>query len=121
MSPEHANVIIIEDENFFAEYLKETLEMEGHTVVGIARTFKEGESLIQNCQKEQIHAAIIDGNLSRGAKDGTEGQQLAELSRKILPSTKVIAYSGDEQPWSDYPKVTKRTGVIEVSELIKQI
>ena len=94
---ENAKVIIIEDDPMTREDCRLNLEVRNHVIVGEAGTVGQAEQLIDSLQSAEVDLAVVDGNLSRGAVDGAEGEHIAGLIHVKLPGVVVVGCSLDGQ------------------------
>jgi len=85
-------VFIVEDDLVSAQYLKETLEMEGYTILGIADNAPEAIEQLHDCDADIVLMDII----LRGAMSGSEA---AVILKHRHPECKILfltAYADEE-------------------------
>jgi len=92
---ENARVAIFEDNKLVQEGLSMWLEMSGHVVVKQVETFDAVNSTICGLAKsgEGVDIALVDGNLSRGEIDGTEGAYICDRLKSTFPAVRVVGMS----------------------------
>ena len=117
MSPEKAEIIIVDDNEDRSSSLATFLIRAGHQILGIATTRKEAEKIIAEIKK--LDVALLDGNLDPTESNphmfGVDGEHLAKLVRQKFPQVKVISISGRPQDWSDTPLLR---GGAEIAEAV---
>ncbi len=121
MTPENANVYLVEDNESLRESTKALLELDGHNVVAEAATLDEALEGISKARDAGVQVAVVDGNLSQNDLSGNDGNTVADALRKAIPGIKIISYSSDEQDYGDV-HVSKdvRRGV-SISEVITKL
>jgi len=85
-------VFIVEDDLISAQYLKETLEMEGYTILGIADNAPEAIEQLHDCEADIVLMDII----LQGAMSGSEA---AVILKHRHPECKILfltAYADEE-------------------------
>lgn len=88
------NILIVEDERLICESLKEQLEENGHTVIGMADS---GEQAIDLVRKTAPDLLIIDIRLN-GAIDGIQTALILHKTIKKLPILFLTAHSAGQFP-----------------------
>lgn len=101
MSPENANVFLVEDDFLDTWRTGEYLKMGGHSVKLQASTLEEALALVPKLKEEGINVAVIDGNLSRGKEDGIDGERVVEAIKKQAPNVVTIVYSRGSYGYGD--------------------
>ena len=87
-------ILIVEDERLICESLKEQLEENGHTVIGIADSADQAIDLVH---KTAADLMIVDIRL-RGAIDGIQTALILHKTIKKLPIIFLTAHSADQFP-----------------------
>jgi DNA-binding response OmpR family regulator len=87
-------ILIVEDERLICESLKEQLEENGHTVMGIADSADEAIDFVH---KTAADLMIVDIRL-RGAIDGIQTALILHKTIKKLPIIFLTAHSADQFP-----------------------
>jgi DNA-binding response OmpR family regulator len=80
-----ASVVVVEDEELIALFVRETLELAGYAVVSFAR----GEAASRYLQAHQVTCAIIDVGLP-----DLSGEELARTLRRSQPELPIILSTG---------------------------
>ena len=98
-----ANILVIDDDPFIRDVLKQTLDRAGHAVV----LADDGEEGLRKFREQNFDLVITD--LIMPKKEGVE--TIAELKR-VAPSTRIIAISGGYRlPAENYLKIATTLGV----------
>lgn len=93
MSPERANVFLIENDENSRENAVTFLEMAGHRVVETASTLDEALNKIPSLTNKGVDVAIVDGNLSFGDESGKNGEVIAREIKAAHPEIVVIGHA----------------------------
>ena len=95
MCPKQAEIIVIEDDPIFREWLIRDLEKSGHSVVGVATNRLDAEELIRRIPEWDAKKLVItlDANLSRGDSSGKDGDGLLGQT-KAYEGVKVVGITG---------------------------
>lgn len=94
---EQARVVIIEDSDVMRFAYNASLSVAGHQVVAEATSMTQVHEVLGNLEPGQVDIAIVDGNLTPGARGCDEGARVVELIREMLPEVRAIGAS-NEQP-----------------------
>lgn len=87
-------ILIVEDERLICESLKEQLEENGHTVIGIADSADQAIDLVHKTKSDLL---IVDIRL-KGAIDGIQTALILHKTIKKLPIIFLTAHSADQFP-----------------------
>jgi DNA-binding response OmpR family regulator len=98
-----ARILLIEDNDPVRTLLRDTLELDGHTVIE-ARNGKQGLALFQHAGADLVITDIV-----MPEKDGLE---VVAALREKHPSVKIIAISGADS--GDYLDSARLTGAAKV-------
>ena len=101
MAPEHATVYISEDDKLFREMAVEIIEAAEHKVVVVASTVREALDGIEKAKQEGVNVAVVDGNLTKEAYSGYDGELVSRELRKQIPGIKIVSFSGNKQTYGD--------------------
>lgn len=101
MCPENANVFVVEDEKFWQDGIKDLLSQGGHRVVLSATSLDEALEATNNLSTLGVQVATIDGNL-KGYSGGRAGQAVIAAIREKAPEVKIIGFSSDPLPGTDF-------------------
>lgn len=112
MSPKEARVFVVEDEPEWRRHFGRTLERAGHQVVLTATTLVDALSKVLSLEKKGVQVALVDGNLTTGSWDGTDGCRVVEAIKENAPSVKIVGVSAS----SDIPGVDVNLRKPRVSE-----
>jgi DNA-binding NarL/FixJ family response regulator len=95
--PPEARVAIIEDKRDFRMIERGLLAEGGHTVVMEIATVWEAQRSIPDLWLSGVQVVILDGNLTPGQTDGSEGRQLAKQIKEVYPdgTIKVVGVTMD--------------------------
>ena len=115
-----AKVLVVEDNEFFRDMLKETLAAGGHTV----SSANDGEQALAILEKEKPNVLITDIIMPK-----VTGISLIKQVKKLFPEIKIIAISGGWRGgMSDYLKTTQEEGAsyaftkpIDMDELLAAV
>lgn len=111
-------VIIFEDEPEILGMMTDFLEISGCLVVGSAQTMDDSRTLISEIEPEAFEVALVDGNLSRGALDRKEGEQIVTLLReKFSDTVRIFGTSGA----GDIPGVDDNVGKMLSKRVMSKI
>lgn len=101
MSPEHARVFVIEDDDNWQDLIKDILKDEGHEVVLTSTNLYDALDNIEKIKELKINVVTIDGNLDEDETEGYDGQEVLEAVRKIAPEVKTVGMGGNAIPGVD--------------------
>jgi len=90
MTADPCDVVIVEDEFFIAEYLRDVCEGHGYRVGGIAATAEDAVALARSLRPRLV---LMDVTLS-GAKDGVD----AAMEIHGTLGTPVVFITGSDEP-----------------------
>lgn len=129
MSPENARVFLVEDDEWDGWYTEKYLKSGGHLVGLKASTLGEALALVPKLKEERIDVAVVDGNLTRGKRDGADGREVMEAIREQAPSVKIVVYSGGNYDYGDkqVPKSRLLPGskdsdrTVKIEEVVREI
>ncbi len=91
-------VAVIEDDPDYVGTFKETLEHAGITVVAILKSIDEVMQALEDAILASVHAVFVDGNLTKGKNDGSEGVYVAKKIREKYPNLVIIGNSASPFP-----------------------
>ena len=92
---DNARIILIEDDPTLRDDFRANLEVSGHKVVAQAGSVETAALLVDNLTPDDVDIAIVDGNLSEGSADGSDGERVAEDIHQRLGGVIVIGASMD--------------------------
>lgn len=98
---EKARVFAAEDDPDFLDTIKIVTENKGHSVPLTATTLEDALKAIQGLFQEGIQIAVLDGNLQKGVKTGSDGCQMIAAIREAAPDVKIIGMSGQSMEGVD--------------------
>lgn len=101
MSPENANVFIVEDKQYWQEGLKRRLEGAGHKVVASATTLTQALEATKHLKEMGVQVATLDGNLNDYDTSGADAQRVLREIRTLAPEVIVIGLSALSIPGVD--------------------
>jgi DNA-binding NtrC family response regulator len=119
MSPENANVFIIEDDSDWRERERSRLERAGHIVVGEAVTLADALAAVENFEKLGVQIVTLDGNLKRNDESGQDAQRILGAIREKAPSVKTIGMSGT--PINGVDKNLGKSNAFELGEEVTKL
>jgi DNA-binding NtrC family response regulator len=119
MSPENANVFVIEDKEDWQNVIKMTLEDSGHTVVLTARTFDEAMAGITKLDELKVDVVTIDGNLDPNEYEGYEGLAILAEIKKRAAHIKTIGMGGSPLKGTDLD--LQKSGCSKLGESVTKI
>ena len=92
---DNARIIIIEDDPMIMDVCRRNLEVKNHRIIGEAATVAAAIDLVDSLKSEDIDLAVVDGNLTHGARGGDEGEHITALIHQKLPGVVVVGSSLD--------------------------
>jgi CheY-like chemotaxis protein len=101
MSPENANVFLVDDEASWLRAARKSLHDAGHTVVLEAVDAPKAQSLISLALELDVNVAVLDVNLTGLDFRGVLTADLAEKLRQQIPDIKIIAYGSQDYSFAD--------------------
>jgi DNA-binding NarL/FixJ family response regulator len=125
--PPEAKVAIIEDRRDFRMIERGLLAEGGHTVVMEMATVWEAQGSIPDLWLSGVQVVILDGNLTPGQTDGSEGRQLAKQIKEAYPdgTIKVIGVTMDpDGVWGADAQVSKERmmrGTADLSQVVTEL
>src|ERR1035437_4382114 len=125
--PPEAKVAIIEDRRDFRMIERGLLAEGGHTVVMVMATVWEAQGSIPDLWLSGVQVVILDGNLTPGQTDGSEGRQLAKQIKEAYPdgTIKVIGVTMDpDGVWGADAQVSKERmmrGTADLSQVVTEL
>ena len=116
MCPEHAHVLIVEDDPETVALERIMLErFGGHSVVGVIQTFQELPSVLAALSVIP-HAALVDMHLTRDHA-AKEGSAISGELRRRFPDIAILGTSLEPAAYADY----NLGKPVKVGELLKVI
>ncbi len=119
MSPENANVFLVEDDKSFRGYARRFIEGAGHKIVVEVDTFQGALEAISSVKALGVNVAVVDGNLTEEDFSGDDGSRIAAVLREEIPGIKIISFSGNKQSYGDIH--VSKCNIEEVKNLGKSI
>ena len=125
--PPEAKVAIIEDRRDFRMIERGLLAEGDHTVVMEMATVWEAQGSIPDLWLSGVQVVILDGNLTPGQTDGSEGRQLAKQIKEAYPdgTIKVIGVTMDpDGVWGADAQVSKERmmrGTADLSQVVTEL
>ncbi len=125
--PPEARVAIIEDKRDFRMIERGLLAEGGHTIVMEIATVWEAQSLIPDLWLSGVQVVILDGNLTPGQTDGSEGRQLAKQIKEAYPdgTIKVVGVTMDrdgvEGADAQVSKERMMRGTADLSQVVTEL
>jgi len=110
------NVLVIDDEDFIRELIKDFLELDGVDCAG-AETAEQGIELLK---EKDFDLILLDRNLGK-----TKAEDLIARIRSDRRHIPIVILTGDQQCGSDYLEETGADGIIfkpfQVSDFMESI
>jgi CheY-like chemotaxis protein len=118
MCPQNASVLIFDDDRSFADLMTEVLEMDGHQVVGTARSIDSLTTLTQDLKEHgvKVDVALLDNHAlwKDGDKwDDTVGWKADQVIQETLGEgpTRVATSSDYDPPYGEM-RFNKKQGIV---------
>jgi response regulator of citrate/malate metabolism len=125
--PPEARVAIIEDDEMFRLTHQITMEEAGHHVVAQAASMEDAQELIPTLGELGVQVVLLDGNLTPGQKDGSEGRLLAGAIKNAYPNNgmKIVGVTFDQDGVGgadvSVPKERVLRGIVDLGALVTSI
>ena len=91
--PPEAKVFIAEDNLVWRSFFADALSDGGHQVVATASSMDEVNKIIPQLGELGVQVALVDGNLTPEAFNGSEGRKIVSTLRQIYPDISVVGVS----------------------------
>lgn len=121
MSPDHARIYFIEDDQDSREVNEEFLEMAGHKVIETAASRQEALAKIPHLKKLGVNVAIVDGNLTERDESGRDGEAIAKAIHEQSPGVIVIGHALEKPIANANYNSTKHEGAMHLAELVTKV
>lgn len=96
---EKAKIYHIEDDAFFSNVIRMSLDIggNGHTLIGNAGTIDEALSALEDRSKNLLDfdLLLLDGNLSRESRSGADAKKIIQYIKELNLNLIIIGCSGD--------------------------
>lgn len=96
MSPERANICLIDDTPVAIHGLQSIFETSDHKVLLTAQTKEDALKAVDQFKEHRIEVVILDTKLVIGDSEGKEAKEVLEKIRSVAPDVKVITMSSGE-------------------------
>lgn len=107
MSPENANICIIDDTPWYITGLKKVFENSDHKVLLTTSTKDEALELVDRFEQNEIDIVLLDTKLVPGDEEGRESGEILKKILKVAPNVKVITMSSGHPLEGGDVKITK--------------
>ncbi len=94
-------VFLVEDEPMLRDGFKGWIEHAGHQVLLEASSLREALAKLDLIEFQQIEVAVLDGNLTKEATSGRDGEMIARAIRARFPNVKIMCLSAGRYAWGD--------------------
>jgi len=121
MSPEAANICLIDDMRVVIDGMKSIFDTSDHTVVLTAMTPEEGLKAVDEFKKLKVQVVILDTKLVFGDFKGVESGKILEKIREVAPDVKVISVSSGETLEGADVKLYKTFSREEIIDIVNNI
>lgn len=119
MSPENANVFLVDDEASWTRTARKSLIEAGHKVPLEATDVNSAYNLIARAQELGINVAVLDGNLTGMDFNCNEARRIADALKAQIPEIKIVAL-GSERADFGKARLTKLQ-IPKLGEIVKSL
>ncbi len=116
--PERARVLVAEDNLSILDALTKILKSAHHTVLA-ASTLEDALKIISNPRKRGIQVAVLDANLTKGDKSGSDGRQMVAAIKVVDPNITTIGISGEPMDYVDQYVGTEK--IANLAEIVTRL
>lgn len=121
MSPEKANICIVDDDSIVIYGLTTLFETSDHKVVLTAKTKEAALELIDSFKEKKIDVVILDTKLEDRDYEGKASKEILDKIRQEAPDVKVITMSsGTPLPGGDI-RMTKTYSRQELMDAVNSL
>lgn len=107
---EGARVFLVEDDEGLHAEARQVLLDAGHVVVLAAKNWGEVESAILQISDKGINLGVIDGHISRSARDCSDGKAIARHLRERIDGIEIIAFTRSSEYEANYGTYVRKSG-----------
>lgn len=123
--PPEARVFIAEDSLVYQSKYTAILASAGHEVVLVASTMEEVDQAIPKLGELEVQVALVDGNLTPEASDGSEGCRIARQIKQVYPDIGIVGVSlssyGVDGADINVNKLTLHVNPFRLSEVVTKL
>ena len=93
MCPENANVYVVEDNSEWKRIVAKEMEKGGHTIVAQDEKRESALQTVESLVAMGVQVVVLDGNVTEGMHDGSDGRLIAKAIKQAAPEVKIIGFS----------------------------